>query len=60
MKNVNKTYLAVILLGALIVSPCLLIVSQGEDGEPTIWNLIGLAYTFALVAVVKKLKLLED
>lgn len=60
MNKMNKTYLAVVLLGALIISPCLLILSEGKDGGPTIWNLIGLAYTFALVAVVKKLKLLED
>lgn len=60
MQNVNKTYLAVVLLGELIFSPCLLILSEGKDGGPTIWNLVGLAYTFALVAVVKKLNLLED
>lgn len=61
MKKLSKIEMAaVLLLGVVIIAPCALILSEGNNGEPTIWNFIGIAYMFALVAIVRKLNLLED
>jgi hypothetical protein len=45
-----------LLIGAAVIAPCLLTFSEGLNGEPTVWNLIGLAYTAFLVWVVTFLK----
>ena len=39
---------------AILVAPCLLAVSCGLDGEPTVWNFVGIAYIAAWVIYLKK------
>ena len=34
--------------------PCLLILSEGRDGELTVWNFIGLAWAVGLVWAVRR------
>ena len=45
---------ATVVLAAIVIAPCLLAVSEGLDGEPTVWNLVGLAYMVALGWARKK------
>lgn len=40
----------------VVVSPCFLIFSVGSDGEPTVWNLVGLVWLGVLVIVGKKVR----
>ena len=52
-----RYYLLIIaawLIAAIILSPALLAFTQGAHGEPTIWNIIGIAY-IALLIVAGKL-----
>ena len=44
------------LFGCIILAPCLLTLTEGENGEMTIWNFVGIAYTIALVAVAKRVR----
>ena len=38
---------------AIIFCPLLLLLTEGENGEPTILNIIGLAYLWLLIIVPK-------
>lgn len=49
-KEVFMWLVAVVLL-MMVLAPCLLTFSEGLNGEPTIWNFVGLAYTAFLVWV---------
>ena len=50
---VNVVFYALL---TIVLLPCLLTISEGVNGQPTIWNLIGLVYMAALVVAVKKLR----
>lgn len=39
---------------AILMAPCLLAVSVGRNGEPTLWNLVGIAYTAAWVYYLRR------
>ena len=54
MEKVKEILMWVIagLLAIVLIAPCLLTFSEGLDGGPTIWNLVGLAYTAILVGIV--------
>jgi Ca2+/Na+ antiporter len=56
-KNVWSIMLAILLVAVCIVIflPVTLIFTQGENGEMTIWNWIGLAYAVLVVVVLKYL-----
>ena len=40
----------------LLTAPLLLIFTEGEDGAPTIWNFVGLAYLALLIFAAYKAK----
>lgn len=47
--------LQLVLLGVVLVAmcaPCLLMFSEGRDGELTVWNVVGLAWAAALAWAV--------
>ena len=51
------TYLVAVaswLLVLLVFSPVFLIFSTGSEGEPTIWNVVGIAYLIILVWFIRK------
>ena len=53
-KIVNITaFAALIIAGMIVVAPCLLMFTEGEDGGMTIWNVVGLAYMVGLIMLVK-------
>jgi Ca2+/Na+ antiporter len=56
-KNVWSIMLAILLVAVCIVIflPVTLIFTEGENGEMTIWNWIGLAYAVLVVVVLKYL-----
>ena len=54
MKRILVYTLAYTLL-FLVFFPCVLTFTQGENNEPTIWNLVGLLYSISLVLILKKL-----
>jgi hypothetical protein len=39
--------------GCLVLSPCLLMFTTGHEGEPTIWNVVGVAWLYVLYRIVK-------
>lgn len=46
---------AVSLIGAIILSPCLLMFTQdAETGMPTVFNLIGLVYFVAITLIFRR------
>ena len=53
MKKTIQTLLAYVMV-AILFTPCLLAVSCGRDGEPTVWNIVGIAYIAAWVIYLKK------
>ena len=56
-KNVWSIMLAILLVAVCIgiFLPVTLIFTEGENGEMTIWNWIGLAYAVLVVVVLKYL-----
>ncbi len=56
-KNVWSIMMAILLVAVCIVIflPVTLIFTEGENGEMTIWNWIGLAYAVLVVVVLKYL-----
>ena len=51
-----RHYLLIIaarLIGAIVFIPCFLTFTKGSEGQPTIVNLIGFAYSVALVLTVR-------
>lgn len=48
------TWAALLLIGMALVAPALLAFSQGKNGEPTVWNFVGLAYMGGWVYVLNK------
>ena len=56
-KNVWSIMMAILLVAVCIVIflPVTLIFTEGENGEMTIWNWIGLAYAVLVVIVLKYL-----
>ena len=53
MKKTIQTLLAYVMV-AILLTPCLLAVSCGRNGEPTVWNIVGIAYIAAWVIYLKK------
>ena len=47
----GSLWFAMVLALMVLVSPVLLIFSTGEDGEMTIWNLVGIVWLLLLVCV---------
>jgi hypothetical protein len=46
--------MAAMLLGAMLLcAPCILIFSTGNDGELTIWNLVGIGWLLMLIVVAR-------
>ena len=36
----------------ILLSPCLLIFTEGRDGGITIWNFVGIAYMLGVIGIV--------
>ena len=53
--DVLATVLLYVLIG-IVLLPCLLAFTEGVNGEPTIWKVIGIAYMIMLVFAVKKIR----
>ncbi len=53
VKLIKRTMLFIVFV--IIFAPVLLALTEGENGEPTIINLIGLVYLSLLIAVAKLL-----
>ena len=47
----GSLWVAMVLALMVLVSPVLLIFSTGQDGEMTIWNLVGIVWLLLLVCV---------
>ncbi len=43
---------AVLLVAMILLSPCLLVFTEGADGGITVWNFVGIAYLLGVIAVV--------
>lgn len=43
-----------LLIGMVLVAPALLAFSTGKNGEPTVWNVVGIAYMAAWVYILHK------
>ena len=39
----------------VLVAPCLLILSVGNDGELTVWNFVGLAWAFGIFLLFRRM-----
>lgn len=53
IKNFAKVAIALIAMMA-VCAPCLLTFSVGDDGNLTVWNFVGLAYSAMLYKGAKK------
>lgn len=51
---------ALIIISIIAIAPCMLILTEGEDGSITIWNFVGLAYLIVLCWAVDKLGIIND
>lgn len=36
----------------ILLSPCLLIFTEGKDGGITVWNFVGIAYLLGVIGIV--------
>ena len=55
MKKIMSFSLALV-IGVLLVAfcaPCLLVFSMGSDGEPSVWNLVGLVWCVVVYLVFR-------
>lgn len=57
MKKFNSVLGTIIAIAAwlvvmILLSPCLLIFSEGKDGGITIWNFVGIAYLLGVIGIV--------
>ena len=43
---------AVLLVAMILLSPCLLVFTEGKDGGITVWNFVGIAYILGVIAVI--------
>ena len=43
---------AVMLVAMILLSPCLLVFTEGKDGGITVWNFVGIAYIIGVIAIV--------
>lgn len=44
---------AMIIAMLVLAAPCLLIFCEGNDGNPTVWNFVGIAWIVGLAVVFK-------
>lgn len=59
MKKFNKAHLIHILLSLgvmatvmILLSPILLIFTEGRDGSITVWNFVGIAYLLGIICII--------
>lgn len=59
MKKFNKAHLIHILLSlgvmatvSILLSPILLIFTEGRDGSITVWNFVGIAYLLGIICII--------
>lgn len=59
MKKFNKAHLIHILLSLgvmatvmILMSPILLIFTEGRDGSITVWNFVGIAYLLGIICII--------
>ena len=59
MKKFNKAHLIHILLSlgvmatvSILLSPILLIFTEGKDGSITPWNFVGIAYLLGIICII--------
>lgn len=59
LENMIKKLYGAVLTAAMIIAllvlaaPCLLIFCEGNDGNPTVWNFVGIAWLVGLAIVFK-------
>lgn len=46
---------AAYIIGCIICAPCFLLFTTGSEGQVTVWNFVGLAYSAAVVLTVRHL-----
>lgn len=46
------TIIGLFIVMMIVLSPCLLIFTEGKDGGITIWNFVGIAYTLGIAWIV--------
>lgn len=59
MKQI-ASIVALCIAAIIAISPCMLILTEGEDGGITIWNFVGIAYLIVLCWAVDKLGIIND
>ena len=60
LTTMARKILSISLMAAMVVAlvvlclPCFLIFSQGNNGELTVWNFVGIGWTCVLAIILKK------